>query len=179
MNSLLKIIAFLVITMSFTACQNSKSLQKYIVEKSENPNFITMHISPEDFLKTSIVTSENPLAKIKNIHVLMFNKDDKPQLNKEYEEIKNLLKNEKYQELVRTTNKGIKFQVNYVGSDQDIEEVIVLLNQNQEQLALLRILSNKLTINDISKIPTAFDGNSIDKEGMEKVLKQITENLKK
>lgn len=179
MRPLLKIIALFVFALSFTACQNSKSLQKYIVEKSENPDFITMNISPKDFLKKSIVLEENPLESIKNINVLLFNKDDKQQLNKEYEEIKNLLKNEKYQELVRTTSKGVKFQIDYVGTDENIEEVIVLVNQNQEKLALLRILSNGLTINDLSKIPTALDGNSIDKEGVKKTLEKLTETLKK
>ncbi|MFK8269815.1 DUF4252 domain-containing protein [Capnocytophaga stomatis] len=163
---------------AFTACQQ-KSIQQYIVKNSENPNFISMNVAPKDFLENNSLEKENIFNIIERVNLLLFNKNDSLQLKQEYDEVATILKDEKYQDLIRTTNKGIKFQVDYVGTDEDIKEVIILILQKGEKMALLRILSNDLDVTQLSKISTTLSGNSVDEENLKNLFEKISVALKK
>lgn len=168
------LLGFLVV---ITACQQ-KSVQQYIVKNSENPDFISMNINPKDFLKNHPLEKEHILNIIERVNLLLFNKNDSVQFKKEYGEIAAILKDEKYQDLIRTSNRDIKFQVDYVGTEENIKEVIILIRQRKEKMALLRILSNGLNVTQLSKISTSLGENSVDKEGLTNMLENFLGTLK-
>lgn len=168
------LLGFLVV---ITACQQ-KSVQQYIVKNSENPDFISMNISPKDFLKNQPLEKEHILNIIEKVNLLLFNKNDSIQLKKEYGEVTAILKDEKYQDLIRTSNRNIKFQVDYVGTEENIKEVIILIRHKEEKMALLRILSNGLNVTQLSRISTSLGENSVDKEGLTNMLDNFLGTLK-
>lgn len=179
MKNILKIAFCCMLTVGFQSCKNSKSLQKYIVEKSENPDFFSMNISPKELLKSSIKQNENPLEGIENINVLVLKNSDFQKTNSEYHEIKTILDDEKYQDLVRTNSKGNKFQIDYIGSDDNIKEVVILIRQGQERLALLRVLTNGLTINQLLQLPEMLKDDNIDSENITKIVEKLSQGFKK
>lgn len=169
----MRILILSVMVFVCVACQQ-KSLQHYIVKRSENPDFLLVNIVPKDILKTKNLENESTLNIIEKINVLALNKSDSLKTKKEYEEIKTILKNEEYQDLVRTQSKGSSFQVDYVGNDEDIKEVIVLINEKQKKLVLLRFIANGLNINQLSKLSSALQESTIEKENAEKLVESLS-----
>ncbi|CEN35329.1 DUF4252 domain-containing protein [Capnocytophaga cynodegmi] len=173
----MRILILFGLLLTFASCQQ-ESIQQYIVKNSENPNFVSMNIAPKDFLGNVPTEKENIFNIINRVNFLIFNKNDSLELKKEYKKVTSILKDEKYQDLIRTTNKGTKFQIDYVGTEENIKEVIVLIVEKKEKMALMRILANGLDVTQLSKISTALNDNSVDEEGLKNLLEKISTTLK-
>lgn len=143
----------LVLGISLQSCEQ-KSLQNYFVENSENPDF-----EAYDFALSKVLSSftDDPeqkavLSKIKKISVLSFEKDNPAEMKKEATEIDAILANSDYQELMRVTQKGMKINVSYLGKDDNIKEVVLYSKNIDNKLLLARVLTDGLTIDQLSKI---------------------------
>ncbi|MDO5608657.1 MAG: DUF4252 domain-containing protein [Capnocytophaga sp.] len=149
--------AVFVITISLVSCQKQVTLQQYFVEKSNQPDFTTMNFNPNDYLKGLAFDDEKSkaLKTIKSVNVLSFKKQDEVQFQKETEQIKEILSNEKYQELLKLNDKGSQTVVTYLGDDSNINEVI-LYSKGSSQQYLVRVLTDGLTVTQLGELVGSF-----------------------
>lgn len=102
----MKKILILLIIVSVWSCQNEPTLQKYFVEKTESTDFITVDVSPSILnIQPDALTIEqqNALKTFKKMNVLAFkmNEKNKASFDGERMEVTEILKNEKYQQLMK------------------------------------------------------------------------------
>jgi hypothetical protein len=151
----------------FSACDNQKSVQEYYVEKQESSNFIALDL-PASLVSLDEGASEETretLKTIKKLNVLAFKVDEtnRAEYEKEYAAVKEILKNDKYNELMRMRHEGINVVINYQGSDEAVDEFILLASDNTKGFALARVLGNKMKPAQIVKM--AEDMKNIDADG--------------
>ena len=151
----------------FSACDNQKSVQEYYVQKQENNNFIAIDL-PASLVTLGEGASEETKATmktIKKLNILAFKADEsnRDQYEKEYAEVKEVLKGDKYNELMRMKHEGVNVVINYQGSDEAVDEFILLASDQNRGFALARILGDKMKPAEIVKM--AEDMKHIDADG--------------
>jgi hypothetical protein len=152
----MKIIIKLTVMLSLflMSCTSEPSLQKYFVEKSENKNFISFDVSPSILNVDQTKLSEEQKAALKSfekMNVLAFKLNDKNQtdFSTERQEVNLILKNEKYQQLMKFGSGKEGASISYVGEDNHINEFILYGNKKDAGFAVVRILGKDMNPNNI------------------------------
>ncbi|MCD0476125.1 DUF4252 domain-containing protein [Flavobacterium sp. EDS] len=160
-----------------TSCNSDPSLQKYFVENTENKNFIALDVSPNilNIEKTKLSTEQNEALKsFDKMNILAFKRNDKNQAEYEAERTKvnTILKNPKYQQLMKFGSGKDGASVSYVGTDENIEEFVIYANRNENGFALVRVLGKNMNPNNIMTLMTVLKESNIDMEQL-KPLQQL------
>lgn len=161
----------------FAACNKQPTVQQYYVEKQENDNFIAIDL-PASLLKVGDAASEETkatMATIKKLNVLAFKitESNKEAFKTEYAQVKEILKSDNYNELMRMKHDNINIVINYQGNDDAIDEFVLFASDNSKGFALARVLGNKMQPEKIMKM--AQDFKNIDKEGAGDALSQLAD----
>lgn len=164
----------------FGSCNSEPTLQKYFVENTENKNFIALDISSNilDVDKTKLsVAQTQALQSFDKINVLAFKLNDK---NKSYFEAERtkvnvILKDTKYQQLMKFGSGKEGASVSYVGTDNHIDEFILFANKNDTGFAVVRVLGKDMNPTNIMNIISVLKDSKIDLEQ----LKPLQELIKK
>lgn len=179
----MKLVLFLTALLSsllFGSCNSEPTLQKYFVENTENKDFIALDISSNildvDKTKLSVAQTE-ALQSFDKINVLAFKLNDKNKSEFETERAKvNLiLKDTKYQELMRFGSGKQGASVSYVGTDNHIDEFVFFANKNDTGFAVVRVLGKDMNPNNILNMISVLKESKIDLEQ----LKPLQELIKK
>lgn len=160
-----------------TSCNSDPSLQKYFVENTENKNFIALDVSPNilNLDKTKLTTEQSEALKsFDKMNILAFKRNDKNQAEYEVERTKvnTILKNPKYQQLMKFGSGKDGASVSYVGTDENIEEFVIYANRNENGFALVRVLGKNMNPNNIMTLMTVLKESNIDMEQL-KPLQQL------
>jgi hypothetical protein len=160
-----------------TSCNTDPSLQKYFVENTENKNFIALDVSPNilNVDKTKLSTEQSEALKsFDKMNILAFKRNDKNQAEYEVERIKvnTILKNPKYQQLMKFGSGKDGASVSYVGTDENIEEFVIYANRNENGFAVVRVLGKNMNPNNIMTLMTVLKESNIDMEQL-KPLQQL------
>jgi hypothetical protein len=142
---------FLVVTtlVLFLSCKNDPSLQKYFVENTENKDFIAIDLTPKmlniDPEKLSLSQKE-AFDSFEKINVLAFKINDKNKIQFEAEraKVKLILKDPKYQQLMKFGSGKQGVQISYVGDDEHIEEFVIFGNKSENGFAIARVLGKDM-----------------------------------
>lgn len=157
------------ITLFFVSCSQEPTLQKYFVEKSDDPGFMTLDIAPT-FIKTDSLklsaAEQNALKSLHKFNVLAFKANNKTQaqLKQEKQKVQSLLKNEKYDELMHIGSPDQGASIHTVGEGDAIEEVVVYVHRESEGLAVVRVLGEDMNPNNIMTLVGLLQKAPIDKE---------------
>jgi hypothetical protein len=157
------------LSLLLTSCKSDPSLQKYFVENSENKNFVTMDIAPSilnlDKTKLSVSQTE-ALKSFDKMNVLAFKITDKNKAQFEIERAKvsAILKDEKYQQLMKFGSGKEGASVSFVGTDEKIEEFVLFGNQKTTGFAVVRILGKDMNPTSILEMISALKASKIDME---------------
>ncbi len=94
-------------SMMLMSCNSEPTLQQYFVENIESKDFIALDLTTDilKFNKAAISADENAaLETLEKMNVLAFKADEKNQKQFETErsKVQSILKDEKYQELVKS-----------------------------------------------------------------------------
>ena len=149
------------------SCNNQKTIQEYYVEKQESNDFIAIDL-PSSIVDVGENASEETKATmktIKKLNVLAFKLDDsnKEAFEKEQAEVKQILKNDEYNELMRMKHEGVNVVINYQGSDEAVDEFILFASDNSKGFALARVLGENMEPAKIMKM--AEDMKNLDADG--------------
>ena len=155
--------------MSFIACEKEPSLQKYFVEKTESTDFISVDMSPSILnIKPDALSTEQQeaLKTFKKMNILAFkiNEENKTKFDGERTKVKEILKDEKYQELMKFGSGKEGAAVYFVGKDDAIEEFVLYGSKDENGFAVVRILGDKMNPEDFMTLVGALQKSDIDME---------------
>jgi len=162
------------------SCHSEPSLQKYFVENTENKNFVALDVSPSilNLDATKLTPEQNKaFASFEKINVLAFKVTDKNKADFEMERSKvgAILKEEKYQQLMKFGSGKEGASVSFVGDDEHIQEFVLYANKAENGFAVVRILGKDMNPTAIVSMIDVIKNSKIDLEQ----LKPLQELLKK
>lgn len=170
----------LVFSLFLISCNSEPTLQKYFVENTENKNFIALDVSPSilnvDKAKLSLQQNE-ALQSFEKMNVLAFklNATNKAQFELERAKVNLILKDKKYQQLMKFGSGKEGASVSFVGSDEHIEEFVLFANKKETGFAVIRILGKDMNPNNIMTMMSVLKESKVDLEQ----LKPLQEMFKK
>ncbi|MDR7372072.1 DUF4252 domain-containing protein [Flavobacterium aquidurense] len=167
----------LLVLLTFVSCNSEPSLQKYFVQNSDNKDFIVLDVSPSilNLEKTKLSAEQNEALKsFDKMNILAFKANDKNQAQVETEtaKVKAILKNPKYQELMKFGSGKDGASVSYVGTDENIEEFVIFANRKENGFAVVRVLGKNMNPNNIMTLMSVLKKSKIDMEQL-KPLQQL------
>lgn len=149
------------------ACDSKPSLQKYYVDSKENNAFISVDLPVNIIeLKDENVSEDvkNTLKTIKKVNFLALQVDETNQemFDAEKEKVAEILKNPDYKQLMRMKTADGNVTVNYLGTEEAINEVIIFGSDSKRGFALVRVLGENMNPADIMSMAQEIklDGNS-------------------
>jgi hypothetical protein len=166
------------VCLSLTGCKSEPSLQKYFVENTENKDFIAMDVSPSVLnMDVSKLSEEQGKAykTFEKMNVLAFKLTDKnkAQFEVEREKVTNILKDKKYQQLMKYSSGKEGASVSFVGTDEHIEEFVLFANQEKSGFAVIRILGKDMSPNSMITLASLIKDSKIDLEQLKPLQKMF------
>ena len=176
-----KILILALSVVLFLSCENKSTLQKYFVKNSESSNFITLDLT-SNVLKTDKIalteTDKEALNSFEKMNILAYKSDSTAivQYENEIKEVKSILKDESYQQLMKVGNGLDGASVYFVGNDDEhIEEFVVLAGKKENGFAVIRVLGNDMNPTHIMNMMNLLQKANIDIDQL-KPLEQLVKN---
>ncbi|NER11971.1 DUF4252 domain-containing protein [Leptobacterium flavescens] len=176
----LKFFIGLLVAMLFLSCSNGTSLQKYYVDSMEKQGFnaVDLPMSFVDFSQIEDLSPEQRKAyeSVKKLNILAFlvKDDNKEEYELEKQKIFDILKDEKYHELMRAGSGSTKTVVKYLGEEDAIDEVILFGTDKQFGFALVRVLGENMNPENIGEFMRVINNNinnaDVDGEGINQLM---------
>lgn len=153
--------------ISLIACDQNPSLQKYFVENTESSDFISVDVSPSILnFKPGALTGEQQeaLKTFKKMNVLAFkaNEQNKVKFDTERTKVTEILKDEKYQQLMKFGSGKEGAAVYFVGKDDAIEEFVIYGSQKENGFAVVRILGDNMNPEQFMTLFSALQQSDMD-----------------
>ena len=175
----MKRIFFLIAIVSFliSSCNNEPSLQKYFVEKTDNKNFVVLDLSPKMLNIDSIkLTSEEnaALKSFEKVNILAFKLNDSNKSEFEAERVKvgAILKEEKYQQLMKFGSGKDGASVSFIGDTEHIDEFVFYANNKENGFAIVRVLGKDMNPTGIFTLMSVLKNANVNLEQL-KPLQQL------
>lgn len=155
--------------MLLVSCNSEPSLQKYFVEQSDNKDFVAVDISPS-ILKTEQMklTPEQTqaLESFDKMNVLAFkcNGKNQAQFETERTKVNAILKDEKYQQLMKFGSGKDIASVSFVGEDEHINEFVLYANKAENGFAIVRVLGKDMSPTTIMNMISILKDSKLDME---------------
>lgn len=173
MKTITKITSLLLLVI-LAACSSTQSLQEYYVDNSDNPNFLKLDI-PTSVLNLADAdlsdTQRDAVESFKKLNVLAFKKTNGngAAYNAEKENVKNILKNDKFNELMKVSTGMGKASVQYIGDDDAIDEVVIYGSSDDKGFALVRVLGDDMKPAHLMELIKAIEKSDYKGEGLEQL----------
>lgn len=165
MKSNLFILAMLMLTL--VSCEQKPTLQKYFVEKGEDKNFVTLDLGT-GFIKSDKLkfTPEETKAmeSMQKLNVLVFKSDGKnaDEYAKEKDNVKNILKTDSYEELMKVNTSEGGMSVSTKGAGEHIEEFVLFLNRQDTGFGVIRVLGKDMTPQNVLTMVNLLQKSDLD-----------------
>jgi hypothetical protein len=169
----------IVVSALFSSCNDEPSLQKYFVEKTENKNFVALDLSPNMLnIDSSKLSSEEnaALKSFEKVNILAFKLNDSNKAEFESEKVKvaNILKEEKYQELMKFGSGKDGASVSFVGDDEHIDEFVFYANNKENGFAVIRVLGKDMNPTGILSLMSVLKNANVDLEQLKPIQQMIS-----
>lgn len=171
-----KIIKGLLVIMVVFAgsCSSTQSLQEYFVDNSENPNFLSVDLPVSLLNMEEVDLSEaerEALNSLKKMNVLAFKKSETNGVEFEAERanVKAILKNGKFIDLMKLKTSYGKGVVKYIGNDEVIDEVIIYGDNDEKGFVLVRVLGNNMKPANLVQFMQAVQKSDYKGEGLNEI----------
>ncbi|RRJ92480.1 DUF4252 domain-containing protein [Flavobacterium macacae] len=156
-------------SLMLLGCNSEPTLQKYFVESTESNDFIAVDLST-NILKleqTKLSAEEDKALKtIEKMNILAFKADGTNQAKFESEKAKlqTILKDKKYQELMKVSSGKEGGAVYFVGEDNAIDEFVLYANKKEAGFAVVRVLGDNMDPASIMTMLSILKKSNIDLE---------------
>ncbi len=162
------ITAFFVVLL-LVGCNSEPSLQKYFVENSEKKDFIALDVSSSilNTDKTKLTTEQKTALQSfdkMNIIAYKINDKNKDSFDAESAKVTRILKNDRYQELMKVGSGKDAASVSYVGDEDHIGEFVLFAKRKDNGFAVVRILGKDMNPNNILTMLSVLKSANIDME---------------
>ena len=157
----------ILVSLFLSSCNSEPSLQKYFVDSSEKKDFIELDVSPSiiNIDKTKLTAEQKTaLGSFDKMNVLAFklNESNKEQYNVESQKVTQILKDKKYQELMKIGSGKDAASVSFVGDDNHINEFILFAKKKENGFAVVRILGKDMNPNNILNMISLLKSSNVD-----------------
>ncbi|NHF59372.1 DUF4252 domain-containing protein [Flavobacteriaceae bacterium TP-CH-4] len=161
-------LAFLVL---FGACSSTQSLQEYYVDSTENPNFLSLDlpVSLLNLEEADLTTEERAaLESLRKLNVLAFKKNgsNDAEYKAEKTKVKAILKDEKFNELMRMNTQYGRATIKYLGDDDAVDEVVIYGDSDDKGFLLVRVLGNDMNPAHLAQFIKAVQKSDYKGEGL-------------
>lgn len=168
----------IVVSALFSSCNDEPSLQKYFVEKTENKNFVALDLSPNMLnIDSSKLSSEEntALKSFEKVNILAFKLNDSNKAEFESEKVKvgKILKEAKYQELMKFGSGKDGASVSFVGDDEHIDEFVFYANNKENGFAVIRVLGKDMNPTGILSLMSVLKNANVDLEQLKPLQQMI------
>jgi len=160
------------------SCEDKPTLQKYFVKNTESSKFVAIDLAP-NIIKTDKVslseTEKAALESFEKMNILAFRTDstNTAEYEKEIKEVKTILKDESYQQLMKAGSVNDGAAIYFVGiDDEHIEEFVVLAGKKENGFAVVRVLGNDMNPTHIMNMLSLLQKSQVDMEQL-KPLQQL------
>lgn len=160
-------ITFVIMVLMLASCEQKPTVQKYFVEKSGKPNFAVVDVAPK-FIKVAnlkLTTEEKEaLESLKKFNVMIYKKDslDSGEYKMEAENVKQLLKQDNYEELMKMNLQGMNASISTKGEGEDIDEFLVYMNNNDTGFGVIRAIGDDMTPNKVMTLVSLIQKGGVD-----------------
>ncbi|OIQ22900.1 DUF4252 domain-containing protein [Lacinutrix sp. MedPE-SW] len=176
MNTKFKtILAVFFLTLALVSCKDEKSIQTYVVEHQDKPEFLSLDLSPK-MIDVSKIELDEDQEKVYNsfekVNIIAYKAIDgnQEQYTQELEKAKAVFKNEKYNELMEFSDNGMKFRVNTIGDNDTVDEFLVLASSSDLGFAVVRVLGDDMQPEKLYKLISQMQNADVDESQLQKVM---------
>lgn len=175
-----RILTLALFGLLFVGCKTEPTLQKYFVQNIDNKDFIALDLSPSilniDNTKLS-AEQKTVLKSFDRMNILAFKRNEKNEAEFETEssKVKEILKDPKYQQLMKFGSGKEGASISFVGDDEHIDEFVLFANRSENGFAVVRVLGNDMNPTSIMTMVSALQNSNIDMQQ----LKPLQEILQK
>ncbi len=162
-QSIKKSIVMLFLVAAFTSCNQGPTLQTYYVDNELKPGFASFDV-PTSFINVESVEMTDEQRKayesVDKLNVLTYIEEDTnaEDYKLELEKVKTILKDPKYEELIRGGNSTDgKFVVKFLGDIESIDELIIFGNANNKGFMIARILGNDMNAGKLMSLSSVLE----------------------
>lgn len=167
-ESIKKSMVVLFLVVAFTSCNQGPTLQTYYVDNEMKPGFASFDV-PTSFVNVENVkmTEDQKEAynSVDKLNVLTFMKEDTEaaEYKLELEKVKTILKDPKYEELMRGGNsKDGKFVVKFLGDIDNIDELIIFGNATNKGFMIARVLGDDMNAGKLMSLSSVLQDANFD-----------------
>ena len=167
-QSIKKSMVMLLLVAAFTSCNQRPSLQTYFVDNELKSGFISGD-APASLLNLEgvVLTDEQKEAyeSVDKLNFLAFalGEDNKEEYEAELNKVKVILKDPKYQELMRGgSSKDGKFMVKFIGEVENIDELIIFGNANDKGFIVARVLGDDMNAGKLMSLQSVLKDANFD-----------------
>lgn len=180
-QSIKKSIVVLFLVTVFTSCNQGPTLQTYFVDNQTNSSFISLDIPAsllkEDEIQKFTVVQQEAYESVDKVNVLAFQRleDNLDEYNLELENVKVILNDPKYEELMRGSTSGGKFVLKFLGdSEESIDEFIIFGSASDKGFVVARVLGDDMNATKLMSLGKVLNGAQFENSQ----IKQWTEIFK-
>lgn len=175
----LKNLYLLFLAIAVTSCDNNQSLQEYYVNNQQNKNFVAVDIPASLLAGTESLTEEQRqvLKTVKKINLLAIPKKNEnlETIAAEKQKIASILKDEKYQLLMRFGSGETRMELYFTGKEEAIDEIIVYGFNDNRGLGIARILGNDMNPGEIMGLMESLKAENLNLDGLQSVTSMFIE----
>lgn len=161
-QSINNIMLMLLLVLAFTSCNQGPTLQTYFVDNELKTGFLSVD-APVSLLNIDDIelTKEQKEAyqSINKLNVLAYRLDanNTEEYNVELAKVKAILKNPKYEELMRGGNSTDgRFMVKFIGEVDNVDELILFGNANDKGFVVARVLGNDMNAGKLMSLQSVL-----------------------
>ena len=173
-----KLLLLVSVVMLLCSCEDKPSLQKYFVENTESSKFIAVDLAPSIIKTDKMALSETEIAALKSfekMNILAFRTDSTNSVGYDEEiiEVKTILKDESYQQLMKAGSGNDGAAIYFVGEDDEhIEEFVVLVGKKENGFAVVRVLGKDMNPTHIMNMLSLLQKSQVNLDQL-KPLQQL------
>lgn len=169
-KSIKNILLGCLLVIAFVSCDQGPTLQRYFVDKQEANNFTSIDLPTTvvSFDESQLTDDQKEAYKsVKRLNFLGYRLQDgnEDEYNTELAKVRTILKDDKYQELMRMgNNQDGKMMIKYLGTETKIDELVVFGNANDQGFGVLRVLGNNMEPAKMVKLIDAMNKANFDED---------------
>lgn len=166
----IKLFGFAFVALMLASCNDEPSIQEYYVENQEDSKFVALDIPTSLLANNENLNAEQleTLETVKKVNVLAYPlKEGKNEYEKEKLQLQEILKNEKYQLLMKYGSGERKAEIYFTGDEEAIDEFVVFGFDDTRGMGLARILGEDMNPENLMKLIRSFEKGDLDFSGLE------------
>lgn len=174
-------IVIVIFSSLFVSCKK-ETLQTYLVDVRDNPNFVTLDFStsmlPLKLIKEAPKEDIETLESVRKVNVAFLQKSKvtSVEIEGEKKKLEAILNKSDYKTLMRFNHKGAAGKIYYLGNPNAINEIVAFGHSDELGVGVIRLLGKNMNPNALVKMMRSIQPNT-DNDKFKKI-KEILQNTK-